>query len=534
MATHLKKGSGMTEATGTHRLTSLPVWGVIVTVAALGACLLGFAVSTVTWDFHLAMETFLLTGVIVLAGFFPIPVGPRIKAGVTTAPLLATVLLLPLGAAVLAAAVGTLAYSLALRLRPEADLHLPWFKYPFNIGEATLTSIAGAAVWSAVQAESLFVPGAIGVAAAMYLVNTGLVSVVVGVQIRMNPALIWIMGTRENGLAEVSLFAFGYLGAVAYDQNPLTLLVLAAPVWILHVAFGRLATMNSILADRNGQLVAAIDGLKEAQGELVGNAKLASVGAFSLDLAHQLRNPLFVVIGRLESMQDAMKRGEMPVRHVDAAVASAWRMQELVETFMDMGRREGSNLDPIELVEDALGMTMLRYTKQVVFHRQYGDDLPHLSGNPVLLREALSNLLANAADASPEGGEITIQVAEHAGFLEIDVVDHGAGIPSDLMEGLFEPFHTRKAGGLGLGLFSARHIVRLHDGEVTVASRVGVGTRMSIRLPAVAGVAGSVTEPVEPAPQEARTGNQGFEDSRSADPRLSRSRPSSEAMRHTT
>ncbi|MHB8900875.1 MAG: sensor histidine kinase, partial [Thermoguttaceae bacterium] len=119
-------------------------------------------------------------------------------------------------------------------------------------------------------------------------------------------------------------------------------------------------------------------------------------------------------------------------------------------------------------------------------------DLPHVDGDSRQLGEALVNLMVNALEAMPDGGELAISVhpeQDDTGChgqesLRIDVSDTGSGIRPEDLERLFEPFFTTKATGSGLGLTILRETVERHGGSVDVHSRLGAGTTFSIRLPA--------------------------------------------------
>jgi signal transduction histidine kinase len=102
-----------------------------------------------------------------------------------------------------------------------------------------------------------------------------------------------------------------------------------------------------------------------------------------------------------------------------------------------------------------------------------------------LFRQALLNLMLNAEQAIPDGGEIVLQTRSEGDTVCLDVIDTGKGIdPADLPK-LFRPFHTTKPGGTGLGLATARKIVRAHGGEIEVQSEPGRGTKFTIRVPKV-------------------------------------------------
>lgn len=288
-------------------------------VGIAGAAWLAYLVSVAPWSSSAIVETGLFTLLVIAAGSFPLPVAPRVKADVATAALFGAALLLEPGAAALAATFGIVGFTFLLRYRGDR-LRLPWYKYPFNGGATALYVGLASVVFHDLSADGqLLSPAVAAAAATMYMANTVVVTVAASLQMATNPLRFWWMGTRDNGLAELSLLAFGFLGAVAYRESPWTVVALFLPVAIIYVAFSRLARTNTELED-------ALRRLEALQGQIATNAKLASVGAMSLDMAHQIKNPLAILMGRLETFGDRIEEESPHRRHVDVALNAGWRM----------------------------------------------------------------------------------------------------------------------------------------------------------------------------------------------------------------
>ena len=453
-------------------------------VALTGLATMLFLGMSEDWSLFVVTSTCFFILLIIVTGSFPLPVAPRATADISTAVLFGVALLLEPGIAVFAAVMGkSLSYLTVRGLGDRLKLpgyRYPYYKYPFNLGEVAITvGVTSFLFHSLGSTGEYLTPVIILAAAAMYITNTALITTIVSVEMKINPLVFWWMGTKENGAAELSLLSFGFLGAVVYQESPWTSAALIIPVAVIYVAFSRLASSNSQLED-------ALERLESLQGRIVSTAKLASIGAISLDLAHQIKNPLAIMLGRLEGLQDRLEEGTRERRHVDIAQDAGWRIQELTQTFTYIGRQEWVNLNIRELLDESLGMAGLRYSKRVDTRWSFADDLPEIRGNPVLIREGLSNFFCNSLEAVEEGGMISIDVAREDDFVAVRITDDGVGIPPDVLKHLFEPFHTTKSHGQGLGLFAAKHIFEMHQGTVEIQSSKGSGATVIVKIPVAA------------------------------------------------
>jgi signal transduction histidine kinase len=119
--------------------------------------------------------------------------------------------------------------------------------------------------------------------------------------------------------------------------------------------------------------------------------------------------------------------------------------------------------------------------------RDVESELPNVPMDVRLIRQAILNVVLNAIQAMPSGGDLKVVAKRDAGggaaWVTLEIGDTGAGIPPDVQPRIFEPFYTTKATGTGLGLAVVKRIVDGHHGEVTVTSRAGAGTVVRIRLP---------------------------------------------------
>ena len=441
-------------------------------VTVVGMAWLAYLVAGVDFSPSTVGEMALFIVLLVAAGSFPLPVAPRVRADVTTAVLFSSALLFEPGVAALAAAVGIVTYTALGRFWGE-KLRLPWYKYPFNAGQIALVVGLTAVAFEALSSGDGVLTPAVA-AASMYMVNTVLVSVVVRLQVGVNPLTVWWTGTRESGLAEISLLAFGFLGALVYNESAWTVVALFIPVAIIYLAFSRQAKTNR-------QLEEALKELEALQGRIVSTAKLAPIGALSLDLAHQIKNPLAIMLGRLEGLQEREEEGPAR-RHLDSAMGAGLRIKELTNTFASIGQQKWVELDVCESLDEAFGMAGLRNRKRIETRREYEERVLKVNGNPVLIRKAFSNIFSNSMEAVEDGGQIEVSATRVNGSVVVRISDDGVGIAQEKMARLFEPFRTTKPNGNGLGLFTTRHIMEMHNGTVAVDSTEGRGTMVTVTM----------------------------------------------------
>ena len=462
----------------------------IAAVVVGGAAFLGLMAPSADWSPNVLGEAGLFVLLLVIAGAFPMPIAPKVKTDVSTAVLFGAVLLLEPGVAAPTAAVGIATYTLLIRFWGER-LRLPWYKYPFNAGATALYVGLAALLFDSLSADrALLHIAVLPTALVGYAAGTALVTGAASLQLGVNPLRFWWMGTRENGPAEVSLLAFGFLGAVAYDESRWTILALVVPVMVIYIAFSRLARLN-------GQLGEALEKVGSLQGRIANTAKLASIGAMSVDMAHQIKNPLAILLGRLETLEDRIAPDNRARRHLDIATHEGWRIQELVQTFTSTAQAQWVPMEISSLVDEAYGIAGLHNRKRVRTQSSYPDGECKVGGNPVLLREAFSNIFANAMDAMKDGGRIDVAATRSEEQVVVRISDSGEGIPAEMEGHLFEPFHSTKAHGSGLGLFAAKHILELHNGNVEIESKLGKGTTVTASLPTNDSAHSKITESSE-------------------------------------
>jgi two-component system, NtrC family, sensor kinase len=234
------------------------------------------------------------------------------------------------------------------------------------------------------------------------------------------------------------------------------------------------------LASQFNSMAAA---LKKNQERRIQGEKLASVGRLAARVAHELNNPLTVMLGHL--MLQRRKAGGQLARDLLEIEQEAIRCKEIVRDLLELshpvGAQESGPVDLRELCDHVVARQ--RESGQFALPRFDIQGSGTALGDASRLREVVVNLVRNAAEAAGPGGEVRIRVSSTRDAVEVAVCDSGPGIPASVRGRIFEPFFTTKSSGTGLGLAVSRAIVMAHGGEITVRDGELGGALFSVFLP---------------------------------------------------
>jgi heavy metal sensor kinase len=214
---------------------------------------------------------------------------------------------------------------------------------------------------------------------------------------------------------------------------------------------------------------------------------------FTSDAAHELRTPLTVILAQV---QTALKRERSPSeyrRSLESCLRAAQRMRKLVESLLDLAQFDAGQQQlkhfPFDLAETAQDCIDLVQPLAEARGIKLSANLPSLScvGDPERISQVLTNLLTNAVEYTPPGGEVRIEAQSKNGMACVDVADTGPGIPPEELPHLFDRFYrvdkSRSALHAGLGLAIVKAIVEAHGGTISVSSPAGGGATFSFQLP---------------------------------------------------
>jgi PAS domain S-box-containing protein len=227
-----------------------------------------------------------------------------------------------------------------------------------------------------------------------------------------------------------------------------------------------------------------------SQQALLKAERLAIIGRLGASLAHEINNPLQSVIGSLGLAEEMLDEKTDVRQYLEIAMEELERAAGIVTQLRDLGseselpRREPTDLS--SLVEKVLLLTRKRCKDRgvkVEWHTATG--LPLVPLVPDRIQQVFLNLVLNAVEAMPEGGQLLIRAAptDLPQGVRIRFADTGIGIEPDRLPHIFEPFHSSRPEGLGLGLHISKTIVEEHGGQIEAQSRVGEGTTVTVGLP---------------------------------------------------
>jgi signal transduction histidine kinase len=252
------------------------------------------------------------------------------------------------------------------------------------------------------------------------------------------------------------------------------------------------------LQKANEELALRLQQLAQAQDQLVQSRKMAAVGQLAGGVAHEVNNPLAVILGFAQGMERRVPEGDPLRLPVTSIVREALRCKNLVQELLTFSRTGKKTLEPVDLnalVRATLVLVDARArTQGVQIVQDFAEGLPVIQANKTQLQQVLVNLGTNALDVMKAGGTLTIRTRRtDQGEISLAVEDTGGGIPEDVRPRIFEPFFTTKpvGEGTGLGLSLVYEIVQQHQGHIEVQSQAGRGTTMMIRLPPNPGGAAS-------------------------------------------
>jgi PAS domain S-box-containing protein len=239
-------------------------------------------------------------------------------------------------------------------------------------------------------------------------------------------------------------------------------------------------------------ILALIEDLAEErrmQQQLIQSGKLAAIGELAAGVAHEINNPLFAILGLTEFLLKESEEGSKAHTRLELIQQTGLEIKEIVRALLDFARENAEERHIVSL-EDVVRSTvdLVRRTnahKGVELLDEYEGSPVYVNASPNQLKQIFLNLIANARQAMPDGGTVSVQVRRSGNLATATVTDDGPGIEPNVADRIFEPFFTTKrlTGGTGLGLSVSLGIAEGHGGRLTVSSEPGVSTTFTLCLP---------------------------------------------------
>jgi two-component system NtrC family sensor kinase len=271
--------------------------------------------------------------------------------------------------------------------------------------------------------------------------------------------------------------------------------VMTLSLLLIILVIGVLIVLTTVTLVNHAQAIA--EKSQELQSQLVHASKLASIGELATGVAHEINNPLAIILATSGLIRDKMNpefeleaTPENVLEDLDVIDKAAFRASRITGQLLDFGRKGQPTLiacDINRILEDVM-IGLMEYelkVENIRVERNQAEDLPEILVDPDQIKQVFINLINNANDAITESGTITISTMEKDGYITVTVKDSGKGISQEEISKIFDPFFTTKdvGKGTGLGLSVSLGIVESMGGKIEVQSIVGSGSSFTVYLP---------------------------------------------------
>lgn len=229
--------------------------------------------------------------------------------------------------------------------------------------------------------------------------------------------------------------------------------------------------------------------IEQQTRRLVQTEKLTSLGQLAAGIAHEINNPLANASLGIETLKNKFQtNGDAcdVVEKLEAVERNIDRASTIARELLQFSRQQESEFVPMDINAAIKGaFTLLKYKMSAISVQENLAAVSEILGDPGKLEQVFINILANSLEAMPEGGTISLTTSQKADFVRVRISDTGMGIAAENLSRVFDPFFTTKeiGEGTGLGLSICYGIIKQHHGTISISSKAGKGTTLSIRLP---------------------------------------------------
>lgn len=234
--------------------------------------------------------------------------------------------------------------------------------------------------------------------------------------------------------------------------------------------------------------------ISEMEEQIRAADRLAIVGELTASLAHEVRNPLGSIRGAVEIIRDSVPEDIKKLEFFDILIQDTERLNHVVENYLSFSRKKTTQYSKYDITEAIKNIVLMIGAQARKSKIRIDIDLPDeeysLIGDPNHFWQVMINVLLNAIQAMPDGGQVDVRLmpveegnTEHIKKICLSIKDQGKGIPKDKLQDVFKPFFTTKKKGSGLGLSITKRIADENDWKIKINSQAGVGTEFAIYIP---------------------------------------------------
>ncbi|MDD5244990.1 MAG: PAS domain S-box protein [Syntrophorhabdaceae bacterium] len=276
-------------------------------------------------------------------------------------------------------------------------------------------------------------------------------------------------------------------GSIAYYEG------IVEDITLRKQAEEKLHTLLSELESKNKELRKAYEDLKMSEAMLIQSEKMASLGQLSAGIAHELKNPLSIILQGIAYVQSSVEDSTL-IDACERIKKSAIRADIVIQNLLSFSRQTPPSFTEADmniLIEEALAMVEHQMNLQnIEIIRNYSHRISAVLADDNQIKQVFINVFINASEAMKGGGAITITTTTGSGkdgepCVEVAITDTGTGIPEEIINNVLDPFFSTKkgSGGTGLGLSVTKGIIDRHHGSIAISSKEGAGTTVTITLP---------------------------------------------------
>jgi len=247
------------------------------------------------------------------------------------------------------------------------------------------------------------------------------------------------------------------------------------------------------LNDKFIELKVRNEKIKRIEDELIKANKLSTIGELAGSIAHEIKNPLITIEGFAKRIQNTKDLGAV-TKYSKIIEREAGRLSGVLSKLLNFSRMDEPKYESVainDIVNDTVLFMEHHLTrfKNITLNIIKAEDLPYVKVDSIHIQQILVNLIMNAAQAMPQGGEIKITTGKEGDYVFISVADNGKGIKKEIIDKIFDPFFTtkEKGEGTGLGLSLCKRLIEANGGKIEVESEEGKGSNFRVLIPAFNG-----------------------------------------------